>query len=126
MLERRLRLKLKLKVTFFLTFFYPSKIEPSTIFTLGLAIHALCLDPLCSTHKLFSSYCTLVQKNLAPPWPWCDVTTCWNLIGQYNLHEPLRPITNLGQPDIRMDIRKSTASFNNRWHWLCWVQSGFT
>ena len=49
---------------------YSSLCTPSTIFSLGLAMHALCLDPFCSTHKLFSSFCTLVLgATLALVWP---------------------------------------------------------
>ena len=81
--KRRSPLNWKIRSPPFLWFFYPSKIERPTAFSLRLVVHALCFDQLyCCTCKLFSSLCTLVQDNLAPAWPQYDVNTCWNLIGQ--------------------------------------------
>ena len=81
--KRRSHLNWKIRPPPFLWFFYPSKIEGHTAFSLRLVVHALCSDQLYGcTCKLFSSLCTFVQKNLAPAWPQYDVSTCWNLIGQ--------------------------------------------
>ena len=81
--KRRSPLNCKIRSPPFLWFFYPSKIERPTAFSLRLVVHALCFDQLyCCTCKLFSNLCILVQDNLAPAWPQYDVNTCWNLIGQ--------------------------------------------
>jgi hypothetical protein len=81
--KRRSPLNWKIRSPPFLWFFYPSKTERPTAFSLRLVVHALCFDQLyCCTCKLFSSLCTLVQDNLAPALPQYDVNTCWNLNGQ--------------------------------------------
>ena len=49
-------------------------------------MHAPHLEQFCSMRKLSSSFCsTHVHRNLVPPWPEYDISTCFNPIGQYVL-----------------------------------------
>ena len=97
--KRRSPLNRKIRSPPFLRFFDPSKIERPMAFSLRLAVHALCLDQLCSTCNLFSSLCThLYRRTWRHPGLSRGLESeliLTNRKQQYNLHEPHRPITNL-------------------------------